>query len=313
MVSRRSIRVKVMQLLYALDRDPEVGHKEIVRQYQQAVDLAFESLLFNLYLLLEIAHQAVADRDTRHAKLRPDDDDRNWNAKLYENELVRSLTAHRALNKYFVSKGFPQAIDQDLLLKMYNTFSKTPEYRAYVFGEIDAAGHREYLLDIYRELRKNEIFEEIVDDKYPFWQEDKTLVIGALKKILKQLPVDPEDPFHEAYLPDADTVSGFGIRLLESTLEQASTLGDLIAPTLKNWDMERLAVLDVVIIKMALAEFLYFPTIPTKVTLDEYVDIAKEYSTPKSKDFVNGILDNLMKSLTEEGKIRKEGRGLIDE
>ena len=87
----------------------------------------------------------------------------------------------------------------------------------------------------------------------------------------------------------------------------------LIEPTLKNWDMERLAVLDVILIKMALVEFLYFPTIPTKVTLDEYVDISKEYSTPKSKDFVNGILDKLMKNMLEEGKIKKEGRGLLEE
>lgn len=96
-------------------------------------------------------------------------------------------------------------------------------------------------------------------------------------------------------------------------MEQEETLEQLIEPTLKNWDMERLAVLDVIIIKMALVEFLYFPTIPTKVTLDEYVDISKEYSTPKSKDFVNGILDKLMKTLAEEGKIKKEGRGLLEE
>jgi len=97
------------------------------------------------------------------------------------------------------------------------------------------------------------------------------------------------------------------------TMEQAEDLEKLIEPVLKNWDMERLAVLDVIIIKMALVEFLYFPTIPTKVTLDEYVDISKEYSTPKSKDFVNGILDKLMKMLAEEGRIKKEGRGLLEE
>jgi len=313
MVSRRSIRVKVMQLLYALDRDPSVGPQEVIRQFHQAVDQAFESLLFNLYVLVQVTHQAVVDRDTRHAKLRPDDDDRQWNAKLYENPLIASLAGHPGLTKYFSSKAFAQSVDQDLCLKMYNTFSKTPEYRAYVLGEQDAEAHREYLLDIYRELRKNEIFEEIVDDKYPYWQEDKSLVIGALKKILKQLPVEATDPFYDAYLPDADTVTDFGLRLLESTLEQAPALEELIAPTLKNWDMERLAVLDVIIIKMALAEFLFFATIPTKVTLDEYVDIAKEYSTPKSKDFVNGILDNLMKSLTESGRIQKEGRGLLEE
>ncbi len=301
-----------MQLLYSLDRDPGVSHHEILNRYDKAVDLAYESLLFNLFLIMEITHHAVVDRDTRQAKLRPDQDDLTWNARLFENHLVQSLFKNKALRKYFDERSFGTRLDQDLLLKMYNTFAKSPEYRKYVFSEVDDAGHREYLLDIYRELRKNEIYEEIVDDQYPFWQEDKSLVIGAFKKIIKQLP-DARDRFFDDYLPDDDTVIEFGRRLIGVTMEQAEDLEKLIEPTLKNWDMERLAVLDVIIIKMALVEFLFFPTIPTKVTLDEYVDISKEYSTPKSKDFVNGILDKLMKTLSEEGKIKKEGRGLLEE
>jgi len=301
-----------MQLLYSLDRDAGVSHPELLKRYDNAVDLAFESLMFNLYLMLEIAHQAVADRDARHAKLRPGPDDPIWNAKLYENELMQSLAKNKALRSYFDKRFFSSRLDQELLMKMYNTFSKTPEYKKFVFSEVDIAGHREYLLDIYRDLRKNEIYEEIVDDQYPFWQEDKSLVIGAFKKIIKQLP-EANERFFEEYLPDDDTVIEFGRRLIAVTMEQAPELEKLIEPTLKNWDMERLAVLDVIIIKMALVEFLYFPTIPTKVTLDEYVDISKEYSTPKSKDFVNGILDKLMKTLLEEGKIKKEGRGLLEE
>jgi transcription antitermination protein NusB len=312
MVSRRSIRVKVMQLLYSLDRDPGVNSKEILSRYDKAVELAYESLMYNLYMMMEITHQAVVDRDTRQSKLRPEPDDLIWTARLFENALVTSLFNNKLLRKYFADKSFGTRIDQDLLLKMYNTFAKTPEYKKYVFSEVDEATDREMLLNIYRDLRKNEIYEEIVDDQYPFWQEDKSLVIGAFKKIIKQLP-DGNDKFFEEYLPDHDTVVEFGRRLIEITMEQAENLEQLIEPTLKNWDMERLAVLDVIIIKMALIEFLYFPTIPTKVTLDEYVDISKEYSTPKSKDFVNGILDKLMKTLSEEGKIKKEGRGLLEE
>ena len=312
MVSRRSIRVKVMQLLYSLDRDPSVSQKELLQRYSQSVDLAYESLLFNLYLMLEITHYAVVDRDTRHAKLRPEPDDPTWNAKLYDNALIQSLVQNKTLRSYFDKKNFKSKVDQELIQKMYNSFSKQPEYRGYMFGDIDDAGHREYLLDIYRDLRKNDLFEEMVDDQYPFWQEDKSLVIGALKKIFKQLPT-ADEKFYEEYLPDNDTVIDFGKRLITLTMDQATELEQLIEPTLKNWDMERLAVLDVILIKMALVEFLYFPTIPTKVTLDEYVDISKEYSTPKSKDFVNGILDRLMKSLSEEGKIKKEGRGLLEE
>lgn len=301
-----------MQLLYSLDRDPGVNQNEILNRYDKAVEMAYESLMFNLFLMMEITHQAVVDRDTRQNKLRPDSDDLVWNAKLFENSLVASLFQNKALRKYFEDKSFSARVDQDLLLKMFNTFSRTPEYKKYVMNDVDEAGHREYLLSIYRDLRKNEIYEEMVDDQYSFWQEDKSLVIGAFKKIIKQLP-DADERFFDEYLPDHDTVVDFGRRLLEITMEQEETLEQLIEPTLKNWDMERLAVLDVIIIKMALVEFLYFPTIPTKVTLDEYVDISKEYSTPKSKDFVNGILDKLMKTLAEEGKIKKEGRGLLEE
>ncbi|MEO6130509.1 MAG: transcription antitermination factor NusB [Saprospiraceae bacterium] len=312
MVSRRSIRVKVMQLLYSLDRDPGVDHQEILKRYDTAVDLAFESLLFNLYLLMEITHYAVVDRDNRQAKLRPEPDDLNWNAKLFENDLIQSLFSNKILRKYFDERSFKSRLDPDMLLKMYSSFSKSPEYRTYIFTDIDEAGHKELLLNIYRDIRKNDIYEEIVDDQYPFWQEDKSLVIGAFKKILKQLP-EKNDKFFDEYRPDDDTVIDFGRKLLAITMEQNDELGKLIEPTLKNWDMERLAVIDVIIIKMALIEFLFFPTIPTKVTLDEYVDVSKEYSTPKSKDFVNGILDKLMKTLTEENKIKKEGRGLIEQ
>jgi N utilization substance protein B len=301
-----------MQLLYSLDRDPGVSHQEVLKRYDRAVDLAYESLMFNLFLMMEITHHAVVDRDTRLAKLRPEKDDLIWNAKLFENSLVQSLFLNKPLRKYFSDRSFSTRLDQDLLQKMYNTFARTEEYKKYIFNETDDTAHREFLLDIYRELRKNEIYEEIVDDNYPFWQEDKSLVIGAFKKIIKQLP-DEREKFYEDYLPDDDTVIAFGRRLIGVTMEQADELEKMIEPTLKNWDMERLAVLDVIIIKMALVEFLFFPTIPTKVTLDEYVDVSKEYSTPKSKDFVNGILDKLMKTLSEEGKIKKEGRGLLDE
>ena len=301
-----------MQLLYSLDRDPGVNEQEILRRYDNAVDMAYESLMFNVFLLLEVTHQSVVDRDTRLGKLRPDQDDLKWNAKLYENELIQNMVRNKALQSYFDRHNFRSVLDQDLLLKIYNAIAKTNEYRRYVLTDQDSSGHREYLLDVYRELRKNEIFEEIIDDRYPFWQEDKSLVIGALKKIIKQLP-EAGEKFFEEYVPDDDTVLDFGKRLISITIEQAPELERMIEPTLKNWDMERLAVLDVILIKMALVEFLFFPTIPTKVTLDEYVDVSKEYSTPKSKDFVNGILDKLMKTLVEEGKIKKEGRGLLEE
>jgi N utilization substance protein B len=148
----------------------------------------------------------------------------------------------------------------------------------------------------------------MVEDYYTNWFDDSSLVIGTLKKIIKALPL--EGKFFKQYYPDTETV-GFGKELLNRTVLEDSDFHDLIEPALKNWDSERLAIIDMILLKMALCEFTGFPTVPTKVSLNEYVEVAKMYSTPKSKDFINGILDRLMKQLEANGKIKKEGRGLI--
>ena len=123
------------------------------------------------------------------------------------------------------------------------------------------------------------------------------------------MPVSED--FYEAYKPTDDTVKEFGEVLLEKVHEDGDELFNIIEPTLKNWDAERVAVIDMILLKMAVCELVNFPTIPTKVTLNEFVEISKMYSTDKSKDFINGILDRLLKKLEKEGKVVKEGRGLI--
>ena len=166
------------------------------------------------------------------------------------------------------------------------------------------------MLELFRFLRKDEYFNEVVEDHYANWFDDQSLVIGAMKKVIKALPVT--GPFIADHYPDDETAQEYGKALLEKVLDNEDFIRNLVEPTLKNWDPDRVAVIDMILLLMAVAEFLFFPTIPTKVTLNEYVEISKLYSTPKSKDFINGILDRLMKTLKSEGKIQKEGRGLVD-
>ena len=156
----------------------------------------------------------------------------------------------------------------------------------------------------------NESFNDLIEDHYPLWQDDKSLVLGAVKKTLKALPTD--ERFFDEYLPSDETVKDFGEKLLSKVTTNNDKLLEIIEPTLKNWDVERVAIIDMILLKMAICELMNFPTIPTKVTLNEFVDISKQYSTDKSKDFINGILDRLMKQLHDSGKIVKEGRGLIE-
>ena len=116
----------------------------------------------------------------------------------------------------------------------------------------------------------------------------------------------------DEYKPDDETVQDFGYALLENSLKNKDEYMNVIIPVLENWDHERLAIVDTLLLKLALCEMMEFPTIPAKVTLNEYVELAKQYSTAKSKEFINGILDKLMKDLESKGQLNKEGRGLQD-
>ena len=190
-------------------------------------------------------------------------------------------------------------------------FADAPEYKAYLaLEEPTNDDHNKILLELYRFLMGNDIFVEMSEDRYNNLPDDESLVTGAIKKTLKALPANGE--FYKEFEPSDETVREFGEQLLRKTCQEDLALFEQIEPTLKNWDADRVAVLDMIMLKMALCELLHFPTIPTKVTLNEFVEISKVYSTEKSKDFINGILDRLMKKLLKEEKIVKEGRGLIE-
>lgn len=310
MVSRRSVRVKVMQLLYALNRDPDLSKTDVLRQYDEGVERSFHLFLFTLYVFLQTTFEAVEDKKKKLAKHLPSEEDQLFKSVLFENPLVQNLSDNSLLESRFQKMKFLSKIDSDLYKKLYDEFARTDLYRAYSTVTNEEPDHEQALLELFRVMRKHDLFNEIMEDHFINWQDDKSLAIGAMKKVIKSLPA--EERFFDEYYPDDETAVHYGRGLLKEVLNHEADLLELIEPTLKNWDLDRLAIIDMILIKMALAEFLYFPTIPTKVTLNEYVEVSKMYSTPKSKDFVNGILDRLMKSLQDEGKINKEGRGLMN-
>jgi transcription antitermination protein NusB len=311
MLSRRSVRVKVLQLLYMLNRDEDLKFTDMVKGYNDGIWKAYELYIFQLYLLLKVAQQAEGDAQTRAAKLLPSDDDRAFKPVLYTNNCTKSLATHVGFLN-LVEKYKPTLeIDPDLIRRMYYLFAETPEYKAYIAAEnLSDADHAKILLELYKFLSANDIYLEMCEDRYNNMSDDESLVAGAMKKTLKGMPVS--GPFYEEHAPADETVREFGEELLRKTnLEDAALFAE-INPMLQNWDADRVAILDMIMLKMALCELLHFPTIPTKVTLNEYVEISKNYSTEKSKDFINGILDRLMKQLQQSGKIVKEGRGLIE-
>lgn len=314
MLSRRNVRIKVMQVLYAINREEDTAKstKAAVQHYSRMVDDSFKLYLLNLLAFMRVAEYARQDKIRRDGKLRPTEADGQFSAKLANNELLQSLAKNYGLTTAHGRYRLGQHLDADLIRKLYVSFAKTEVYREYIAVQDSTPDHhRAVLLELYRFLVNNDTFKSMMEDQFPLWMGDKSLVVGAMKKTLKALPATED--FLEAYEPQDETITEFGQELLEKVLDSDVELLGIIEPNLKNWDAERVAILDMIILKMSIAEFLYFPSIPTKVTLNEFVEIAKLYSTDKSKDFVNGIVDRLLKQLTEQGLIQKQGRGLKGE
>lgn len=306
MLSRRSVRVKVMQVLYALAMDTELSKEEAKDLYWTFVDNTYDLFLYNLYVISKITDVSSEDLARRRSKHLPSEEDKKFTDRLSQNPLVRSIGLNKAMIKQFETRKFSGTVDKDHLTKIYNDFAKVDMYKDYVTqDEVIDQDHIDIMLELYRACRRSELFKEMMTDRYTNWVDDKSMVIGSVKKVIKSLPIEELDDVKQHY-PDDDTVKEFGLELLEDVMNGDEYLLGLINPLLKNWDSERVASIDMILLKMAAAELLNFDTIPPKVTLNEYLEVAKMYSTDKSNEFINGVLDKLMKNLEVEGKLNKK-------
>ncbi len=297
----------MLQSLYAATMSPAITGEQLLESYKQTCIRTYKLLHFALDHYILLASFAVKDAEHRSGKLLVNDDDKAFSGILYTNDLIQSLVQNKYWKTEKARLDIKPVSEEDILRNMYTEFSKTEDYISYWKENKD---HGDILLKLLRFSINHPHFEEIMEDNHAAWVDDKSLILGSLKKIIKVLPQNED--FYSEYLLDETLINDFGRNMLLAVWNQDEELTKNISPTLKNWDINRVATLDLLILKMAVCEFLYFPTIPTKVTLNEFVEIAKQYSTDKSKDFINGILDRLMKELTAAGKINKSGRGLVE-
>lgn len=311
MLSRRNVRVKIMQMLFTLNRDEDLSYEEALKKYRDSVRESFELFLFNIYNIAQITSLAVEDGKKRKTKHLPSDYDKAFTPKIYDNPLIQSIVTNESLTKDFEKRGFEDKIDKDYCKKIYFEFAKEEPYKAFIQSESGDKEVLDILLELFRFCRKSELFCETMEDNYNVWFDDKSLVVGTVKKYLKTLPCEDDNEYMSFY-PERVAVADFGEKLFDYVQKNDKDLLEYISPTLENWDHERVAVVDMILLKMAVTELMNFPTIPPKVTLNEYVEVSKNYSTAKSKDFINGVLDKLLERLKKDGKISKEGRGLVE-
>lgn len=303
MLSRRNVRIKIMQVLYAAQRQERNDVKAIRSHYTLMVKRSFELYLQNLLMLQRTCEYARQDLTTRHAKLRPSEEDKAFTDKLATNPAVRSLTENKELSRLYDRYRIRGLVDADQIQHLYRDFLTTDIYAEFSkVGTPDSDESKKALLGLYKWLQGQELFLTMVEDHFPLWNEDKSLVVGAIKKTIKSLPAG--EHFSTDYEINSEAVTEFGEVLLTFVVDANDQLLERIKSVLQNWDAERVAIIDMILLKMAVAEFLQFDSIPPQVTLNEYLDISKLYSTDKSKDFLNGVLDKLLKELQAEGLVK---------
>lgn len=302
MISRRNIRVKVMQTVYTLSTlEQGVKPGEPVKLLQKHFDQSKDLLVYLSFFLTEVAAYAETDSYIRSSKHLPSAEDLSVNTKIAGNTLMWKIREDVSWQQELGRSKPDLRIDKELVRRIYIQLADTPEYKKYIqAAERDNKEEKEILEFIFNDLMlESEAFIGHLEDHFLNWDDDSDMVAQLMRNILqKPGAVD----FKEVISKDKWE---FARSLLTTVLERTEQLESFIVPRLKNWDAERIAALDMIIMKMGVAEFLYFETIPPKVTINEYIDIAKEYSTQQSGQFVNGILDNVHKELVSSGKLHK--------
>ena len=273
------------------------SRKILLTHFEQTRQL----FVYLTHFLSEICRYAETDAQQRVAKHLPTYEDLHVSTKIASNRILLKIREENTY-KDAVKKIKPESItDTELVRKIYHQLADKPEYKSYSAAKRSEPKEEKEILEFIldKTMLANENFLSHVEENFSNWEDDGEMVIQLLVNAI-QKPAGIR--FDEIISPDKKE---FATKLLTTVLEKSEFLETLIIPKLKNWDPERIALLDMILMKMGVSEFLFFETIPPKVTINEYIDLAKEYSTPQSGQFVNGILDNIHKELVQQGKMLK--------
>jgi transcription antitermination protein NusB len=302
MISRRNIRVKVMQELYAqqtLEGTPAMV--DPVKNLHKLLDQCSNLFVYLLYFITEVARYAETDAILRANKNLPSDADKNVNTKLAGNQLLWAILESDSFKREKSARTIPFEDTKEQVKKVYNKLVETDLYKQYIAEQSrDKKEEKALLQYIFTDLMlPDENFIEHLEEHFSNWDDDSEMMDQLMLHYLQK----PGGYNLQDLIGEEKTK--FAKDLLLTVTNKGEYAIELIKPKLKNWDSERIAVLDMILMQMGVCELLYFETIPPKVTINEYIDLAKEYSTPQSGQFVNGILDTLHKELLGENKIHK--------
>jgi len=312
MISRRLLRIKILQILYAHfnseGSDLIKSEKELLFSIQKAYDLYFYLIL----LAIDIKRYAVSRIELALKKKLPTWEDLHPNTRFVDNEVIRQIEESAALKKFISERKLSWVNHPELIKSLYNKLIESTYYQQYLErASCSYEDDKQLLIDFYTvELEDYELFYEILEEQSIFWNDDIDFMVIMVIKTIMDIGPD-KITFPPMYKSGEDRE--FAFRLLRASIEHYNEYRKLIETYIDNWDIERVAHIDNLIMQMAINELIEFPSIPVSVTFDEYLELAKYYSTPKSSIFINGLLDKISTDLTGKGIITKIGKGLMTE
>jgi len=320
MLNRRFLRVKVLQNLYSYHQTHETNLSQAERQLLKDIDSLYELFIYQLSFWVEVKRFAEQRIEENHHKIFPTEEDLNPNMKFVNNRILNVLDNNKHLQQledgYKINWGNDR---DDFIRAFYGRLQEYPEYQEYMNNGRDSfEDDRKFLVAIIDNYMVDDdlLYDYFADRKLGF-NSDYQIGLYLLWKFISEMRASfNEDsklpPVYATENREVNDDKEFAVNLFRKTILHRDEFKELVESNVANWDYGRLALMDKILIFMALTEFCDFHSIPVKVTINEYVEISKFYSTAESRRFVNGMLDKIAKQLTESGKLVKTGLGLVD-
>lgn len=318
MLSRHFLRSKVLQAIYA-GRYEEDDPITVSKTFEYHIAKLNELGVLQVALIPRFVEVGVEVLEEGKKKFRPTVEDRNPSMKMADNEFVRRMTDNFELKKHLEKWGGCWETHEDLIKEAFVDFRKTNDYRQYVEDqERTFAQDKDFAILLFRYLMNREALRAVVAERSLLWEDDFDQIAQYNFMMLKTLG---EDNFDEAMrwpvmydkrVEKDEADMDFARQLLRNTIATREESEELTKNHLQGWEFDRVSKMDILLINMAVAEFTSCPSIPEKVTVDEYIELSKEFSSERSKLFINGILDKLVAELRSKGRIQKSGRGLLE-
>ena len=314
MISRRLIRIKLIQILYAYFTNDNSSLDKSDRELDKSIKKTYDLYFYFILLIIKVVDYTEERIEIARNKKLPTFSDLNPNTLFIENKVVAQLRNSRQYEQYIGVNKLSWHENPELVKKLYHKIIESDYYATYLnAGKSTYDSDKQLIIDIFtNELDDWDDLYQIIEEQSIYWNDDIEFVISMIIKTLEKFKSADTNPvLMELYKNDEDRL--FGKVLLQKTILKHKQYRDIIDHYTKNWEVERIALMDILIMIVALTEIMEFPSIPVKVTLNEYIDIARFYSTEKSNEFVNGILDKIVSDFRKENKIIKTGRGLLGE